>query len=842
MAIDPICGMTVDPATAAGRYEYKGHTYYFCAASCLDTFKADPEKALGTRSSGLISLGKKKPLPMMPGSSAAEPMHIDPVCGMTVKADTAAGSHVHEGKTYYFCAPGCLAKFRDNPSFYLTPPAERTSTVAAVPPGAKVEYICPMDPEVVATKPGACPICGMALEPKIVTLDDLPNPELLDMSRRFWISLGPALLVMIVAMADMMPTLHVAGGPLKNWIQLLLATPVVLWGGWPFFERAWNSIIHRAPNMFTLIGLGTGAAYLYSVLATLAPEILPASFHTPDGSIPVYFEAAAVITVLVLLGQVLELRARGQTTSAMKALLRLAPKTARRVDEHGRERDVPLEQVTVGDHLLVRPGERVPVDGVIIEGVTSIDESMVTGESLPVHKSPGVHATGGTINGAGSIVMRAERVGRDTLLARIVQMVSDAQRSRAPIQRVADRVAGYFVPAVVGASVLTSAVWVVWGPEPKLAHALVNAVAVLIIACPCALGLATPMSIMVGTGRGATAGILIRKAEALEVLGKADTLVFDKTGTLTEGKPKLVSVRFVPPWSDTEVLRLAASLERRSEHPVASAVIAGAEQRAVVPGTVNEFRSITGYGVIGTVDGHSVAVGTSALLREQLNIADQGLGVLEEEASRLRAEGQTTVFVGVNGKAAGLLGVADPIKATTAEAVRLLNAQGIRMVIVTGDHQVTAGAVARQLGITEVYAGVLPDKKGALIADLKSQGRVVAMAGDGINDAPALALAHVGIAMGTGTDIAMESAGVTLVKGDLRALVRAIRLSRATMTNIRQNLFFAFVYNLAGVPIAAGVLYPVWGLLLSPMIASAAMTFSSVSVIANALRLRHVDL
>ena len=842
MAIDPICGMTVDPATAAGEYDYNGKTYYFCAASCLEAFKADPEKALRPTSPGLISLGKKKPLPMMPGSSTGQAGQIDPVCGMTVTPETAAGSHVHDGKTYYFCSSGCLAKFRDNPSFYLTPPAERTPTAVAVPPGAKVEYICPMDPEVVSATPGACPICGMALEPKIVTLEDRPNPELLDMSRRFWISLGPALLVMMVAMADMMPGLHVANGPGKNWIQLLLATPVVLWGGWPFFERAWNSIVHRAPNMFTLIGLGTGAAYLYSVLATLAPDILPASFHTSDGSIPVYFEAAAVITVLVLLGQVLELRARGQTTSAMKALLGLAPKTARRIEENGRETDVPLDQVRVGDRLLVRPGERVPVDGVVIEGATSIDESMVTGESLPVEKSPGAPATGGTINGAGSIVMRAERVGRDTLLARIVQMVSDAQRSRAPIQRIADRVAGYFVPAVVGAALLTSAAWVVWGPEPKLAHALVNAVAVLIIACPCALGLATPMSIMVGTGRGATAGILIRKAEALEVLGKADTLVFDKTGTLTEGKPKLVSVRFVPPWSDTDVLRLAASLERKSEHPVASAVIEGAEQRAVVPGAVNEFRSVTGYGVTGVVDGQSVAVGTSALLRERLNIADPGLAVLEEEASRLREEGQTTVFVGVNGKAAGLLGVADPIKSTTAEAVRLLKAEGVRMVIVTGDHQLTAEAVARQLGITELYAGVLPDKKAALIAELKSRGRVVAMAGDGINDAPALALAHVGIAMGTGADVALESAAVTLVKGDLRALVRAIRLSRATMANIRQNLFFAFVYNLAGVPIAAGVLYPLWGLLLSPMIASAAMTFSSVSVIANALRLRHVDL
>jgi Cu+-exporting ATPase len=685
----------------------------------------------------------------------------------------------------------------------------------------------------------------MALEPKIVTLEDTQNPELVDMTRRFWISLGPAVLAMILAMAEMIPGIaleRVADGPMQNWAQLVLATPVVLWGGRPFFERAWISIVHRAPNMFTLIGLGTGAAYLYSVVATIVPGILPASFHRPDGSLPVYFEAAAVITLLVLLGQVLELRARGRTTSAMKALLRLAPKTARRIEENGEERDVPLEQVRVGDRLRVRPGERVPVDGVVIEGASAVDESMVTGESLPVEKAPGAQVTGGTINGAGSILLKAERVGRDTLLARIVQMVSDAQRSRAPIQRIADRVAGYFVPAVVAASVVTSMAWAVWGPEPKLAYALVNAVAVLIIACPCALGLATPMSIMVGTGRGATAGVLIRKAEALEVLGKVDTLVFDKTGTLTEGKPRLVSIRFVPPWGDREVLQLAASLERRSEHPVASAVIAGAEQRGLAPGPVREFRSVTGYGVTGFVGEHAVAVGTAALLRERLDVTDPGLAVLEEEAGRLRAEGQTTVFVAVDGKTAGLLGVADPVKSSTPEAVRLLKDQGVRMVMITGDHHLTAQAVARQLGITEVHAGVLPEQKGRIIADLKSQGRVVAMAGDGINDAPALALAHVGIAMGTGTDIAMESAGMTLVKGDLRALVRAIRLSRATMKNIRQNLFFAFAYNLAGVPVAAGVLYPVWGLLLSPMIASAAMTFSSVSVIANALRLRHVDL
>ncbi|HKT33343.1 MAG TPA: heavy metal translocating P-type ATPase [Nitrospira sp.] len=839
MAIDPICGMTVDPATAAGRYGYKGTTYYFCAVSCLETFKADPERALRP-GSGLITVGKRPSIPMMGAPATAG--QIDPVCGMTVQPERAAGSHVYDGNTYYFCSAGCLSKFRENPNAFPLPSAQRAAKPIAVPAGSKVEYICPMDPEVVATAPGACPICGMALEPKIVTLEDRPNPELLDMSRRFWLSLGPALLVMVLAMSDMLPAGRAVNGSVKNWIQLLLATPVVLWGGWPFFERAWNSIVHRSPNMFTLIGLGTGAAYLYSVVATMAPDLLPASFGAADGSIHVYFEAAAIITVLVLLGQVLELRARGQTTSAMKALLRLAPKTAKRVEESGQEREILLDQVRVKDRLLVRPGERVPVDGVVVEGTTAVDESMVTGESLPVEKAPGALVTGGTINGTGSILIRAERVGRDTLLARIVQMVSDAQRSRAPIQRIADQVAGYFVPAVVAVAVATSVAWAVWGPEPRLAYALVNAVAVLIIACPCALGLATPMSIMVGTGRGATAGVLIRKAEALEVLGKVDTLVFDKTGTLTEGKPKLVSIRFVPPWNDIEVLRLAASLEYRSEHPVASAIIAGAEERRLTPGAVNEFRSITGYGVTGVIDEHSVAVGTSALLREQLKMIDPGLDTLEEEAARLRADGQTTVFLAVDGKVAGLLGVADPIKSSTPDAVRLLEEQGVRMVMVTGDHPLTAQAVARRLGITDVHAGVLPEKKGAIIASLKSQGRLVAMAGDGINDAPALAVADVGIAMGTGTDVAMESAGMTLVKGDLRALVRAIRLSRATMNNIRQNLFFAFVYNLAGVPVAAGVLYPVWGLLLSPMIASAAMTFSSVSVITNALRLRHVDL
>jgi len=845
MAIDPICGMTVDPATAAGRYDYKGKTYYFCAVSCLNTFKADPEQALQP-AADLISLGKKKPLPIMtpvpPPATAGE---IDPVCGMTVQPESAAGSHIHEGKTYYFCSAGCLKKFRNDPDSYLVPPSKRPAKEVTAPAGTTVEYICPMDPEVLETKPGACPICGMALEPKIVSLDEGPNSELQDMTRRFWISLGPAALVMVLAMAHMIPGhpfSFLGDGRRLNWVQWLLATPVVLWGGWPFFQRGWASVVNQAPNMFTLIAMGTGAAYVYSTVATMAPGLLPESFHLPDGSVAVYFEAAAMITVLVLLGQVLELRARSQTSSAMRALLRLAPKTARRVESGGREDEVPLEQVRVGDRLRVRPGERVPVDGVVIEGATSIDESMVTGEPLPVEKVIGAKVTGGTINGTGSILMEAQRVGGETLLARIVQMVSEAQRTRAPIQRIADAAAAYFVPLVVMAAILTAFAWAIWGPEPRLAYALVNAVAVLIIACPCALGLATPMSIMVGTGRGATAGVLVRKAEALEVLGKVDTLVFDKTGTLTEGKPKLVAVRFVPPWTDVELLRLAASLERRSEHPLASAVVAGAERRGIAPATVDQFRSITGKGVMGTVSGRRVAIGTTAFLQIDVGLSEQSVKVLNGEAASLRKEGQTVLFVAVDGQVAGLLGVADPIKPTTKQAVSELKAQGIELVMVTGDHQSTAEKVAGQLGIDAVHAGIMPDQKGQIIAQLKSQGRVVAMAGDGINDAPALALADVGIAMGSGTDIAMESAGITLVKGDLRALVRARRLSQATMRNIRQNLFFAFAYNMVGVPIAAGVLYPWWGLLLSPMMASAAMTFSSVSVISNALRLRHVEL
>jgi Cu+-exporting ATPase len=650
---------------------------------------------------------------------------------------------------------------------------------------------------------------------------------------------------MLLAMADMIPGLSLPQaftGSTRNWAQWLLATPVVLWGGWPFFQRGWTSVVSWAPNMFTLIAMGTGAAYGYSTVATVAPTLLPSSFRLHDGSIAVYFEAAAIITVLVLLGQVLELKARSQTSSAIRSLLRLAPKTARLIKQDGQEEDVPLEHIQVGHRLRVRPGERVPVDGMVQEGTTSVDESMITGESIPVEKTVGVRVTGGTINGTGGMVMIAERVGRDTMLARIVQMVSEAQRSRAPIQRLADVTAAYFVPLVVAAALITAVAWAIWGPEPKLAYALVNAVAVLIIACPCALGLATPMSIMVGTGRGATVGVLVKKAEALEVFGKVNTLVVDKTGTLTEGKPKLLSVHVVPPWSDVDLLRFAASLERSSEHPLATAVVMGAEGRGIACAPVEQFRSVTGKGVTGTVAGRRIAIGTAAFLRNDVGVSGQSLTPLDEKAASLRCEGQTTLFVAIDEQTAGILGVADPIKASTRDAVQELRGEGIHVVMVTGDHRDTAEAVARQLGIEEVMAEVLPEQKGEIIARLKSQGRVVAMAGDGINDAPALALADVGIAMGTGADTAIESAGMTLVKGDLRGLLRARRLSQATMRNIRQNLLFAFLYNVIGVPIAAGVLYPVWGILLSPMMASAAMTFSSVSVISNALRLRHVEL
>jgi Cu+-exporting ATPase len=708
-------------------------------------------------------------------------------------------------------------------------------------PATKTEYTCPMHPQIVRDGPGSCPICGMALEPRTVTGGEEPNEELLDMTRRFKVGLLLTIPLLLLAMSDLIPgqpVQHAVSMRLLSYVQLALATPVVLWGGWPFFQRGWASILNRSLNMFTLIALGTGVAYWYSVIGTFLPNIFPASFRGHGGEVGLYFEVSAAIVVLVLLGQVLELRARSQTSSAIKALLGLAPKTARVIREDGSEAEISLDVIKPGDRLRVRPGEKVPVDGVVLEGSSSVDESMVTGEPIPVEKSKGDKVTGGTVNGTGSFIMKAERVGSETLLAQIVRMVSEAQRSRAPIQRLADTVSSYFVPAVIVAAVITFVVWSLIGPEPRLAHAVVNAVAVLIIACPCALGLATPMSIMVGTGRGATAGVLIKNAEALEVLEKIDTLIVDKTGTLTEGKPRLTSIVPLSGTSESELLRLAASIERGSEHPLAAAIVAGAQKRNLTLSEAEDFQSITGMGVIGKIDGHVVALGNSKLL-EQMNIEARSLS---DRAEALRKEGESVMFVAFDGGPIGLLGVADPIKESTAEAIRSLHEDGIRIVMLTGDNRTTAEAVARELGIDEVAADVLPAQKGEVVKRLQAEGRIVAMAGDGVNDAPALAQAQVGIAMGTGTDVAIESAGVTLLKGDLRGIVRARKLSRATMGNIRQNLFFAFIYNALGIPIAAGVLYPVFGLLLSPMIASAAMSFSSVSVIGNALRLRKVEL
>jgi Cu+-exporting ATPase len=761
---------------------------------------------------------------------------VDPVCGMTIDTADAVGHADYKGETYYFCSESCLERFRANPAEFLEPAAAQAPRA---PADAGTEWTCPMHPEIVRDEPGSCPICGMALEPRTVTLEDR-NPELEDMTRRFWVSVLltlPILAFMISEFLPGRPLDRVVPSGLRNWIELALAAPVVLWGGWPFFERGWASVVSRHLNMFTLIALGVGAAFAYSVVATIAPGVFPDSFRM-GGQVAVYFEPAAVIVVLVLLGQVLELRARSRTGAAIRNLLGLAPKTARRVGEDGTDQDIPLEHVVVGDRLRVRPGERIPVDGVVLEGATSVDESMVTGEPIPVEKMPEAKVTGGTVNGTGTFIMRAERVGSDTLLAQIVRMVSEAQRSRAPIQRLADTVSGWFVPIVIGVAVITFVTWSVYGPEPRLAYALVNAVAVLIIACPCALGLATPMSIMVGTGRGAEVGVLIRHAEALEILEKVTTVVVDKTGTLTEGKPRLVTVEPQPGLDEATLLRLSASLEHVSEHPLAAAIVEGARERGVTLADVQEFESVTGKGVIGMVDGRRVAIGNLRHL-EAIGI---DAGPLRDRADPLRREGQTVVFVAVDRRPAGLVGVADPIKATTAEAIQALHRDGIKVVMLTGDNRTTAEAVAKSVGIDQVEADVLPDQKAAVVKRLQAQGERVAMAGDGINDAPALAQADVGVAMGTGTDVAMESAGVTLVKGDLRGIVRARRLSRSTMKNIRQNLFFAFIYNVLGVPVAAGVLYPFVGLLLSPMIASAAMTFSSVSVIGNALRLRRVML
>ena len=757
-------------------------------------------------------------------------MAIDPVCGMTVDAEKTAHRLDLGGQAWFFCSAGCRDRFRRE---------KEGAGPATDPPPAAAEWTCPMHPEVVRAGPGSCPICGMALEPRVARADDGPSEELRDMERRLRACAVLTVPLFLLAMAEMGGRSPLAGrlSPrVADLLQMALAAPVVLWGAAPFFARGWSGVVARRPNMFTLIALGTGAAFGYSVVAALWPGLLPHSFNGHGGGPPVYFEAAAVITTLVLLGQVLELRARHATGGALRALLGLAPRTARRIVE-GRDEDVPLEVVQRGDRLRVRPGEKVPVDGTVVDGTSAVDESMVTGESIPVEKTAGSRVIGGTVNGTGSFTMTAERVGAETLLAQIVRMVAEAQRTRAPIQRLADAVSAWFVPAVLAAAVLTFALWAARGPEPRLAHALVNAVAVLIIACPCALGLATPMSVMVATGRGARAGVLVRSAEALETLEKVDTLVVDKTGTLTEGKPRLAVVMPASGQDEAELLRLAASLERASEHPLAAAIVAAAEGRGLPLAETTGFRYLTGRGVAGTVDGRAVALGNAALLEE--------LGVrpgLDGPAEALRRDGQTVVFLALDGRVAGILGVSDPVREGTAEALRALGKDGVRVVMVTGDGESTAQAVARRLGIEDVRAEVLPAEKAELVGHLQAAGHVVAVAGDGVNDAPALARAHVGIAMGTGTDVAMQSAGVTLVKGDLRGIARARRLSRATMANIRQNLLFAFLYNALGVPVAAGALYPSLGILLSPMIASAAMSLSSVSVIANALRLRRARL
>jgi Cu+-exporting ATPase len=770
---------------------------------------------------------------------------VDPVCGMQVDPAESAGSFEYKGATYHFCGLRCLDKFKNDPDSFLTraapkPAAAKSSVPMPVAAGAPL-FTCPMHPQIVRSEPGNCPICGMTLEPRVVSAGEEASPELADMTRRFWISVALATPLILIEMSDMIPgqpLQRVMPASLRTWIELALATPAVMWAGWPLFVRGWQSIVNRSLNMFTLIGMGIGVADGYSLFAAVFPNLFPDSFRGADGTVPVYFEAAAAITALVILGQVLELRARSNTSSAIKALLGLAPKTARAIRPDGREEDVALDRVVPGDRLRVRPGEKVPVDGVVAEGTSSVDESMVTGESIPVEKKPGDCLIGATINGTGGFIMRAERVGSDTLIAQIVRMVSEAQRSRAPIQRLVDVVASYFVPAVALSAVITFIVWAIIGPQPRMAYALVNAVAVLIIACPCALGLATPMSIMVGTGRGATAGVLIKNAEALEILEKVNTLVVDKTGTLTEGKPRLVSVTALDGFSDADVLRLAASLERGSEHPLAAAIVAGAEARKLTLATAEDFKSVTGQGVTGRIEGRAVALGNQQMMR--------ALGVpieaISADADAQRNDGHTVMFVAIDGRAAGLIGVADPIKVSTAEALKMLQDDGVKIVVLTGDNRITAAAVAKKLGIDQVEAEVMPDQKASVVKRLQSEGRIVAMAGDGINDAPALAQAQVGIAMGTGTDVAMESAGVTLVKGDLRGIAKARRLSRATMRNIRQNLFFAFFYNVLGIPIAAGVLYPAFGILLSPIIASAAMSMSSVSVITNALRLRKVRL
>ena len=819
------------------RWQWPGQSFAGNRDGCAPVRSGnDPDLV---RSICRVTIKLMRQLPVLAPEQSSEKA-VDPVCGMTVSIAENTPSLEHEDRKYYFCRPQCLARFRENPQQFISGSAQPLVHDHEPATQGRVEYTCPMHPEIVRDRPGSCPICGMALEPKTISATEEANPELDDMTRRFWVSVILTLPLFAIAMSDLVP-----GQPLEKilsmktagWIEMVLATPVVFWGGAPFFQRAWQSLVTRNLNMFTLIGLGVGVAYVFSVVAQLWPQIFPPSFRE-HGAVPVYFEAAAAITTLVLLGQVLELKARSRTGAAIKALLGLAPKTARRLKSDGVDEDVPLDQVRAGDLLRVRPGEKIPTDGAVIEGQSSVDESMVTGEPIPTEKTKGGRVIGGTVNGNGSFVMRAEKVGAETMLAQIVQMVADAQRTRAPIQKLADRVSSYFVPAVIFAAVVTFAVWALVGPEPRMAHALVNSVAVLIIACPCALGLATPMSIMVAMGKGAGAGLLFKNAEAIELMHKANTLVVDKTGTLTEGKPKLVAIEAVAGHEELEVLRLAASLERGSEHPLANAIVAGAEARGLRLADVEAFHAIPGKGVRGRIEGRAVALGNLALLNE-LKI---NAGELSQKAEALRANGQTTVFVTIDGHVAGIIAVADPIKATTAEAIHQLHKEGVQIVMVTGDSGTSAQAVAAKLNLDEVVAEVLPDQKVEVVKRFQSDGRSVAMAGDGVNDAPALAQSDVGIAMGAGTDVAISTADITLVKGDLRGIVRARRLSRATMRNVKQNLFWAFVYNVLGVPIAAGILYPFFGLLLSPMVAAAAMSFSSVSVIGNALRLRRTKL
>jgi len=853
---DPVCGMTVtpDPVNSAA---YLGKTYYFCCDGCRDMFKAEPKKYLDNPPA-LFSPHAPDPAPAAAAATITDPTaaptnattpdaapaekQIDPVCGMSVTPAKAAGSETYLGHAYYFCSTRCVQKFRVDPTKYVN--TGDAGAAAAAPEPAMPEgtiFTCPMHPEVRQVGPGPCPKCGMALEPELVTAEAGPNLELIDMTRRFWIGLVLTLPIFILAMAEHVPGLHVetlVSPALSGWIQFALAIPVVVWAALPFFVRGWNSLASRNLNMYTLVMLGVGVAFGYSVVALLAPGAFPSAFQHHPGYVAVYFEAATVIAVLVLLGEVLQLRARENTSSAIRALLKLAPQIAHRVRADGSDEEVPLGAVVIGDRLRVKPGDKVPVDGSVIEGHSSVDESLVTGEPIPAEKSIGDKLTGGTLNGSGSMVMLAERVGAKTLLAQIVQMVAEAQRSRAPIQNLADKVSAWFVPAVIGVALAAFVVWSVFAPPPAMAFALAVAVSVLIIACPCALGLATPMSIMVGTGRGAQAGVLIRNAAALERLEKIDTLVVDKTGTLTEGKPRLAAIVATGGFDENEVLRIAASLERGSEHPLAAAIIQGAEERGVNPATVTDFHAHAGKGVEARLETRRAALGSHDFIQTFAAVPAE----LVSRAEALRANGETVVFLAAETAAgvqtAGLISVADPVKATTAQALKELAAEGIRVVMLTGDNETTARAVAKRLGIDEVRAQVLPQQKGAVVKALRDEGRAVAMAGDGVNDAPALAAADVGIAMGTGSDVAIQSAGVTLVKGDLRGIVRAIRLSRATMKNIRQNLFLAFVYNAIGVPIAAGVLFPLTGLLLNPMIAALAMSLSSVSVVTNALRLR----